>query len=153
MSWTKNILMSWMKNILKIKLAHERWCFLLKNIGAWMIHPNILIFWQDFRRGLNVKWHVYVIALSHILIYIFFPILTFFLQKNSTIYGIFLSKGKNWWFLLLIRIRTKQGRLLKRAKLNLRVHYFSCLWIEELSWLRASAQKETAQPEMRKDIR
>ena len=35
-----------------------------------MIHPNILIFWQDFRRGLNVKWHVYVIALSHILIYI-----------------------------------------------------------------------------------
>ena len=62
----------------------------------WLI-KNILIFWQDFRRGLNVKWCVYVIALSHILICIFFPILTFLLQKSSTmtICGIFLSKGKN----------------------------------------------------------
>ena len=82
------------KNILKIKLSHERWYFLLKNIGAWMIDQNIMIFWQDFRRGLNLKWCVYVIALSHILIYIFFPILTFCFLKTSQCMASYFQREK-----------------------------------------------------------
>ena len=94
MSMTKNILMSWMKNILKIKLAHERWWFLLKNIGTWMIDQNIIIFWLDFRLGLNVKWCVCVIALSHILIHIFFSILIFSSEKHTQCMAFFFQREK-----------------------------------------------------------